>query len=101
MANNDILLTGNDLLIQGGDLVIGVADEQHIYDTIVASPGWWKENPQDGVGLTQFLNSTGKEQELSRRIRVHLTSDGYSVGNPEVRIGSDGSLYVDPKAVPL
>jgi hypothetical protein len=98
MANNDILLTNDDLLIQGGDLVTGLSDEQHIADTIMSSPGWWKENPQDGVGITQYVNSTGREQEISRKIRLHLTSDGYNVGSPTVKVGPSGYLFINPDA---
>jgi hypothetical protein len=101
MANNDFLTTDDDLLIQGGDLVTGASDQQHVADTIVAFPGWWKENPQDGVGLSAYLNSAGKEQEITRKLRVHLTSDGYRVGNPNVQFLASGQLYVDPQATAL
>lgn len=100
MANNsrDIALVNNDLYIYNGDLVIGDSDEQHVSDTIAAFPGWWKENPADGVGALAFINSTGKEQELERSLKIQLQSDGYQVSNPKVYIDGSGILNVTPNA---
>ncbi len=75
------------------------SDIQHVEDTINADPGWWKENPADGVGIRRFLNSDGQEQILSRSISVQLRSDLYTVQNPEVRFEPDGTLFINPNAV--
>jgi hypothetical protein len=96
--NYDIALSNNDLLIQDGDFVIGQSDEQHIVDTINAFPGWWKQNPADGVGLLQYVRSSGKQQEIARIVKIQLQSDGYQVSNPTVTIDQDGLMIINPSA---
>jgi len=95
MANQDFALSGNDLLIQNGDFAIAESDAQHIADTLNAFPGWWKENPADGVGVFQYLNSAGEEQTLRRSIQIQLQSDNYPC-SPIVRTDSTGLLTVNP-----
>lgn len=99
--NYDIALQQNDAYIDPGtgDFLIVASDEQHIIDTINAFPGWWKENPSDGVGLFQYENSSGQEQILQRVIKIQLQSDGYQVSNPIVRRDSSGELIVQPNAI--
>lgn len=100
MANNsrDFGLYQNDLIIAGGDFSIMDSDEQHVSDTLAAFPGWWKEDPADGVGMLQYENSTGKEQEIERSVKMQLESDGYRVSNPEVSTDSQGFIIVSPNA---
>lgn len=98
MANQDFALYGNDLLIQAGDFAIAESDPQHIADTINAFPGWWKENPADGVGIFQYMNSTGQEQTLKKNLIIQLKSDGYTVSNPVVDVDSAGNITVTPNA---
>lgn len=101
--NSDIALFGNDLYIDpvSGDFVIALSDEQHIIDNISAFPGWWKENPQDGVGIFQYQNSSGKDQEIQRVVKIELQSDGYQVENPETYRDASGKLIVRPNAVKI
>ena len=96
--NYDIALSNNDLLIQDGDFVIAQSDEQHIADTINAFPGWWKENPADGVGLLQYVRSSGKQQEIARSVKLQLQSDGYQVSNTTVTIDTNGLMIINPGA---
>jgi len=96
-ANQDIALMHNDLLIRNGDFVIGESDEQHIMDTINAFPGWWKENPPDGVGVFTYLNSAGQQQQLQKAIKLNLVSDGYTVTNPIIEVTQD-SITINPNA---
>jgi hypothetical protein len=99
-VSTDIGLQNNDLIIEDGDFVIVESDVQHVSDTIAAFPGWWKENPADGVGILQYLKSSGREQVISRSIKIQLTSDGYKVASPEISITSDG-LVINPHAEKL
>lgn len=98
MANQDIALYLNDLQIKNGDLVIGESDAQHVMDTINSFPGWWKENPIDGVGIFRYKGSVGKEQEIARSVKINLTSDGYTVTSPQVEISANGDVSVNPNA---
>lgn len=101
MLNYDIGLYNNDLYLDPdlGDIVIAASDEQHVIDNIAAFPGWWKENPADGVGLFAYENSSGQEQVLQRSIKLQLQADGYQVDNPSVKRNADGELVVTPNAI--
>lgn len=95
----DIQLDGtNDLEVVNNDLVYDISDEQHIEDTINASPGWWKENFTDGVGIRSYLNSDGRQQVLARAIKIQLESDLYTVTNPVIQFDSNGRLIIQPNA---
>ena len=98
MANQDIGLQNNDLYIVAGDLAIVESDVQHVADTLNAFPGWWKENPADGVGVFQYQNSAGEVEALKRSIRINLQGDGYTVNNPEVKFNASGMLEINPNA---
>jgi hypothetical protein len=98
--NQDFALSNNEISIKNGDFVISESDNQHIADTLNAFPGWWKENPADGVGVFAYNNSAGQEQTLKRAIQIQLTSDGYKVSNPQISTDSNGELTINPNAVP-
>jgi len=100
-VNYDMALNGNDLLIVDGDFAFAESDQQHVIDTINAFPGWWKENPQDGVGLMAYSKSPGEAQRINRAIKIQLQSDNYTVENPVVTIDNSGLLTVNPNAVKL
>jgi hypothetical protein len=98
MANQDLALDENDLYITNGDFAIAESDVQHINDTINAFQGWWKNYPEDGVGIFQYLNSIGSEQTIKRSLIINLQSDGYTVSNPVVEVDSSGKLKIIPNA---
>lgn len=98
--NKDIALLDNELIISNGDFAIAESDTQHIADTLNAFPGWWKENPADGVGVFGYYASAGEEQTLKRAIQIQLSADGYKVSNPQINIDSSGNLTVNPNAEP-
>jgi hypothetical protein len=97
----DILLSDNDILIQDGDFVIGYSDDQHIIDNIAAFNGWWKEYPSDGVGIFQYQNSSGTEQEIEKLIKLQLQSDGYQCDRPDVSFDANGKLIINPNATKI
>ena len=97
-VNMDFALNSNDLYIIDGDIAIAESDNQHISDTLNAFPGWWKENPQDGVGIFQYLNSSGQEQLIRKNIMMQLQSDGYNISNPIVSTDVNGHLNIIPNA---
>lgn len=89
-----------DILIEvlNNDIQYVLSDEQHVIDTINAAPGWWKENPADGVNIRAYLNSDGQQQVLSRSISLQLQSDLYTVNNPVVEFLPNGQLNIIPNA---
>lgn len=98
MPNQDFAISNNDLLCVDGDFAIAESDVQHIDDTINAFPGWWKNFPADGVGIFQYLNSSGQEQTIKRALTINLQSDGYIVTNPVVFTDAAGRLNIQPNA---
>ncbi len=95
----DFQLTNNDLTItEAGDFAIAESDNQHLYDIINSFPGWWKEFPQVGVGIISYVNSSGKQQELSRNILVQLEADGYTVNNLIVSQLPNGTFTIETDA---
>lgn len=86
-----------DLVFSGGDLKIDFSDKQHIKDIINSNTGWWKQFPLVGVGIQYYLNSSGKDQQLEREIRLQLTADGYSVERPVIVRTAD-SFDITPNA---
>ena len=95
MVNKDFILNSNDLLTLNGDFVIDTSDPQHLADTLNAFPGWWKENPSDGVGVFAYLNSAGQEQQLRRNIQIQLKSDNYAAA-PIVTTDTAGNVNINP-----
>lgn len=89
-----------DILIDviDSDIKFVFSDTQHVEDTINAAPGWWKENPSDGVNIRAYLNSDGQAQVLARSIQVNLQSDLY-LCSPVVNFDSNGKLLINPNAV--
>ncbi|MDQ2718248.1 MAG: hypothetical protein M3Z26_00600 [Bacteroidota bacterium] len=97
-VNQDFAMTDNDLFIINGDIAIQESDINHIDDTINAFPGWWKNYLEDGVGISQYLNSIGSEQTIKKALIINLQSDGYIVNNPIIETDSSGQLKIIPNA---
>jgi hypothetical protein len=94
MANRfDIQLNNNDIVVSNNDLILVESDDQHIIDTINAAPGWWKENPTDGVGINNYLKGRDIQQELERSIKIQLQSDGYN-SQPSMSFDKNGNLII-------
>ena len=94
----DFQLTNNDLTIANNDFAIAESDNQHLYDIINSFPGWWKEFPQVGVGIQNYVNSSGKQQELSRNMRVQLEADGYTVNSLTISQLPNGTFTIQTDA---
>lgn len=100
-TNKDIALFKNDLFAVDGDFAVTESDVQHVSDTIAAFPGWWKENPTDGVGLFSYLHSAGQELKLKRSMQINLESDGYDANAVTAILDNLGNLTVSPNAEKL
>lgn len=76
---NDIHLINNELDFTGGDFVISDSDSQHQEDIISENIGSYKQYPVLGVGIIQYLNSSGSQGILRRSIQLQLEADGYYI----------------------
>jgi len=96
---NDFGLDQNgDLDIENGDLTYVLSDQQHIQDTIIACPLWWKQYPADGVCISNYRGSSGKIQQLMGAIKKQLQADGYSCANAVITTSPGGTLNINPNA---
>jgi phage baseplate assembly protein W len=79
----DLLMIENDLLIKDGDYVVGESTQQHIEHILLARPGEYKNVPWIGVALEDYIQGPQTpiiEEEIKRKIRLHIESDGAKVG---------------------
>jgi hypothetical protein len=89
----DVLLdASDDLLFKNNDLVLGASDQQHIQDTINASPLSWKQFPTEGVAILLYLNSSGQTQQLQGAIRQQLAIDGYKANPIITRVNDNYTI---------
>lgn len=94
----DLKITDNDVVFENNDFKIAFSDEQHVIDTINAFPGWWKEDPLDGVGVPLFLGSTNTDIVLIREIKVQLDSDGYNTTQTQIVRDTRDTVTIYPNA---
>lgn len=76
MAKDILLDDNNDLLIQDGDFVIGESEEQEIKCILQAVKNDYKQTPELGVNLVEFLNSSDSARALKQIIKLNLRLDG-------------------------
>ena len=96
MAAKDFLQNSEfDLLIVDGDLSIGLSDEDHINDIINSNQGDWKEYILCGVGIDNYLNSSGLDIFLEKEIVVQLERDGFSQINIDFKDNNSFNFSVD------
>ena len=93
----DIRLT-KDYINANNDVEYYLSDQQHIQDTIISYPLEWKEHPLDGVGVNDFLNSSGQQLIIARKIFLQLKSDLFTCKTPIVSYNFDGTLNINPNA---
>lgn len=87
-----ILDNNNELVIQHGTLALGDTRDQNASLIVLAEKGEFKEHPQLGVGISQFLKSVNREKELQRAIRVQLALDGIRPKEIEYQ---NGKLHIE------
>ena len=75
----DYLLTElGELEIKNGDFKVGLSEEKHVADILLASPGHYRQYPTLGARLFSAINSSGEDtnQNVRRRILLALAEDG-------------------------
>lgn len=69
-----------DELFEDGDFAIGPADEFHVRDLLVDSPGEWRQHPAVGLLINRYKNaSSDKRRKFESEVRQALENDGYRV----------------------
>ena len=83
---------GFDLLIKNGDLVIGDSNVQHQNTLLITQPGSFKESPDVGVGLENFLlddDSAG----LKDKVREEFIKDGQKLNSISYNTETGNLIY--------
>ncbi len=88
---NDIIFT-DTLAFENGDFKVGRSDEQHQKHILQAHKGDFKQFPELGVGITDYLNDDEPTSMLIA-IKKQMQYDGMQVKN--VRIDTSGKLMID------
>lgn len=68
----------NEIKIANGDFVVGLSDEQHIEDILLAAPGDVKQFPLAGVDINKGINGS-IDGELRKEIKLQMEADGFEV----------------------
>ena len=84
--------SGGDIELVNGDLTYNESTEQHQQDILVADQGHYKEFPDTGVDILNFLQDTDPEN-LLRTTRKQFTKDGMKVRHIGIKHN-----YIDVKA---
>lgn len=99
MYVKDIILdTDGKLLIKNGDFVINYSDAQHMKALLNDSPGEFKQFPNIGLNLKTYAGGPLQITEVTRDVKMALTSDGYSANPLVIYDYSTGMLNIDTKA---
>lgn len=97
MARFDIKLKNSDVDISSGDIRFDASDTHHVKDTMISAPGWWIDNPQDGVNILQELNGPPNIQEKTKKIKLQLMADRYT-SRPLIESDAAGKMVINPRA---
>lgn len=98
MVKDIILADDNDLIINStGDFDVKESDQQHVILLINTFLGQWKQDPLVGVGIINYLASSGQQQTLRREITVQMIADGYDV--KEIILKDNALYYIDANRV--
>jgi hypothetical protein len=76
-----------DLKISEGDLVAEESDALHIQHILEALPGYYKEHPTLGAGISTMIKGSGI-REWKRKAKIQLESDGYDINEVQIEIES-------------
>jgi hypothetical protein len=80
MEVKDVILdVNNELVFESGDFKVDYSDSVHIQNLIDSFPGYWKQYPNCGVGVQNYLCSAGSQQALKNEIAKQLQLDGYTI----------------------
>ena len=77
-AVKDIILENKDLFIKDGDFVVDFSSFQHSQVIINSSIGAFKQSPLCGVGVNNYIASSGQSQALKTQIITQLQADGFT-----------------------
>ena len=91
----DILYISNSYDFTNGDFNVGDSDTQHIQDIVFENIGAYKQYPLVGVGIINYLNSSGAQLLLSREIQIQLELDGYLVNEIHFTDSNVNNFTVD------
>ena len=75
--NSDFLFNDKDMVFRNGDFATGNSDNSNILDTLISTPGEWKENPLSASNIFSLINTTRPTNNGS--ILAPVVADGFSI----------------------
>jgi phage baseplate assembly protein W len=76
MAIDFLTDENDDLIIKNGDFAMGESLTQEVSAILRMNQGELKSDPLLGANLIQLINSNVSEDELQKRVKLHLQRDG-------------------------
>ena len=86
-----------DILIQNGDFAIGDSTLQHQEALLASTPGEYRQYPEIGVGLVDYLNDETSMAGLRAKIISEFENDGMLVVDVNIELVNDDPT-IQPKA---
>ena len=83
--------TTGAMLIRNGDFVVGDATKQHQRSLIMNHKGEYKQYPETGVGIANYLDDENPD-DMMREVRRQLVQDDLTV--EQMRVTATG-LQID------
>jgi hypothetical protein len=80
--------------IANGDFVLGDTYFNEVEAILMSHPGSWIENPTMGVGLQDYVKSTGQGAKLYRSVRENLAMDGKGDALVQVVDANQGQVRI-------
>ena len=97
IAHDFTLDSSGDLLIEDGDFVLSNSDGMHVEHILSAFQGYYRRAPLVGVGISQYLKSSGMAPDVKRLITIQLEADGFQLKT--VAISNDWKISVDANRI--
>lgn len=82
-----------NITTRNGDFEVLDSDKTHINLILRSYINAFKEFPLVGVGIDQYLASSGSEQLIKRNITVQLNNDNYKVNSINRKLNVDIDQY--------
>ena len=105
MITYDIVLDSNQGFqtdSTGKDFLVGDAGNNYISYILQASPGHYKQFPQIGVGIDNYLNGAFSGAQIERDIRVQLEANGFQ--SPQIDMSKypvNGTIIINKQELKL
>lgn len=97
MAIDYKLSETGDLEFENGDFKRTISDQQSAVLVLNTNKGSWKYHPFCGMGIRNYMGSSGTNLQMKREMIVQLQADGYIVNDIVIKNYDDFYLDIERK----